>query len=75
MRYFHAKAVAKGVEDWNSSSSIHDLPVQDLRGSIKIEEGQHGGISKVKKKTWKTQVESTCQRKKKKQIEVTNFKL
>ena len=42
---------------------------------IKIEEGQHGGISRVKKKTWKTQGESTCQRKKKKQTEVTDVKL
>ena len=42
---------------------------------IKIEEGQHGGVSKVKKKAGKTQGESTCQRKKKKQIEVTDVKL
>ena len=29
---------------------VPDLPVQDLRGSIKIEEGKNSGLSKVKKK-------------------------
>ena len=43
--------------------------------SIKIEEGQHSGINRVKKKVGKTQGESTRQRKKKKQIEVIDVKL
>ena len=55
---------------------VHDLLVQDLGGgSIKIEEGQHSGINKMKKKARKTQGESMCQRKKKKQTEVTDVKL
>ena len=56
---------------------VHDLLVQDLGGggSIKIEEGQHNGINKMKKKARKTQGESMCQRKKKKQTEVTDVKL
>ena len=29
---------------------VPDLPVQDLRGSVKIEEGKHNGTNKVKKK-------------------------
>ena len=29
---------------------VYDLPVQDLRGSVKIEEGKHNGTNKVKKK-------------------------
>ena len=29
---------------------VPDLPVQDLRGSVKIEEGKNSGMSKVKKK-------------------------
>ena len=53
---------------------VHDLPVPDLRGSIKIE-GQHGGTSRVKKKKGKTKGESMCQRNKNKQIEVTDVKL
>ena len=37
--------------------------------TVKIEEGKHSGTSKVKKKPGKDQRESTCQRKKMKEIE------
>ena len=53
---------------------VHDLPVQDLRGSIELEEEQHGGTSKVKKKERKIIGKSTCQRSKKKPIEVTDVR-
>ena len=47
---------------------VHDLPVQDLRESVKIEEGKHSGTSRVKKKPRKDQRKSTCKRKKMKEI-------
>ena len=53
---------------------VHNLPAQDLRGSIELEEEQHGGTSKVKKKERKIIGKSTCQRSKKKPIEVTNVR-
>ena len=53
---------------------VHDLPAQDLMGSIELEEEQHGGTGKVKKKERKIKGESTCQRVKKKQIEVTDVR-
>ena len=53
---------------------VYDLPTQDLRGSIELEEDQHGGTSKVKKKEGKIKGESMCQRSKKKQIEVIDVR-
>ena len=53
---------------------VHDLPTQDLRGSIELEKDQHGGTSKVKKKEGKIKGESMCQRSKKKQIEVIDVR-
>ena len=48
---------------------VPDLPVQDLRGSVKIEEGKNSGMSKVKKKiSEKDQKESMCQKKKKREV-------
>ena len=54
---------------------VHDPPIQDLRGSIKLEESQHwqhGEINRAKKKERKTQGNYTCQREKKKQVEATD---
>ena len=63
---------------------VHDPPVQDLRGSIKLEESQHWQhsenrakkesqiwqhVNRAKKKERKTQGNYTCQREKKKQVE------
>ena len=53
---------------------VHDLPAQDLRRSIELEEEQHSGTSRVKKKQRKIKAKSTCQRSKKKQIEVTDVR-
>ena len=53
---------------------VHDLPAQDLRRSIELEEEQHGGTSRVKKKERKIKGNSTCQRSKKKQIEVIDVR-
>ena len=66
---------------------VHDPPVQDLRGSIKLEESQHWqhGENKAKKKnqTWqhgenraqqkerKAQGNYTCPSERKKQVEAT----
>ena len=41
---------------------------------IELEEEQHGGTSRVKKKEWKIKGKSTCQRSKEKQIEVTDVR-
>ena len=53
---------------------VHDLLAQDLRGSIELEEEQHGGISRVKKNEGKIIGKSTCQRSKKKPIEVIDVR-
>ena len=53
---------------------VHDLPTQDLRVSIELEEEQHDGTSRVKKKEGKITGKSTCQRSKKKPIEVTDVR-
>ena len=53
---------------------VHDLPPQDLRGSVELEEDQHDGTSRVKKKEGKIIEKFTCQRSKKTPIEVTDVR-
>ena len=52
---------------------VHDPPVQDLRGSIKLEESQHWqhGENRAQQKERKAQGNYTCQRERKKQVEAT----
>ena len=45
-----------------------------LRESVELEEDQHDGTSKVKKKEGKITEKSTCQRSKKTPIEVTDVR-
>ena len=40
---------------------VHDLPAQDLMGSIELEEEQHGGTGRLKKKEGKIKGESMYQ--------------
>ena len=70
---FMSKQLQKELQI-ETNFQVHDLPAQDLRWSIELEEEQHGGTSRVKKKERKIKGKSTCQRSKKKQIEVTDVR-
>ena len=55
---------------------VHDPPIQDLRGSIKLEESQHwqhgeNRAQQAQQKERKAQGNYTCQRERKKQLEAT----